>query len=196
MEEGKDFLVIAALDDSIDLNPAKPKKRMRRLVHRIPPILKRDIRRLLPTMMVNAFNSVDEKIISQFFTQFAARSCSLLDFCQDNSARRLLPLLTSEGLDNMISIVGREVNSTADFICQVSQAEIHRQSNQPGSQLVIHSQIKGTRIFSQELLMGDCLVVGLSASLTEVIMSTVMTVYLDNNNRMYRVLLNGEVQYR
>eukprot|EP01039_Chlorochromonas_danica_P005997 gene5997-6606_t len=95
----------------------------------------------------------------------------------------------------MISIVGREVNSTADFICQVSQTEIHRQINQPGSQLVMQSQIKGTRIFSQELIR-DCMVVGLSTSLTEVIMSTVMTVYLDNNNRMYRVLLNGEVTYR
>eukprot|EP01039_Chlorochromonas_danica_P003858 gene3858-4215_t len=192
------FAEIVDADETIDLEPSKLKKRWRRLKNRLPPIIKRDIRRLLPTMLINVCNSVDENLIARFFLEYGLACCCLMDHCGGN-AKTILPSLTSIGLNNVISNVRQQVTSSVDFVSQMDGAEIYRELYQPGSRVVMRTKIQGTKIIHKhpcdhEHTYNDEQVV-ISAAAVEIVMKIVVTLFLDNNHRIYRLLLQGAAEY-
>eukprot|EP00981_Chlorochromonas_danica_P009623 scaffold2785_cov165-Ochromonas_danica.AAC.16 len=184
--------MVSEVEDDVDLSPIKFSKRRRRRAHPLPAILKRDIRRIYPTMLANTINSLDSDIISKFFIQFGTRSCSFWDLTEDLGIQLALPRLTSKGIDNVIGKLVEEVVSSADLVFQVNRAEIRRELYQSGSKLVLESDIRATKLND----FGGIRIVPCDNSFVQLEMKSTCTLLLDNNNRIYRILLRGQAEYR
>jgi hypothetical protein len=67
--------------DDFDAQPLKKKKRDRsnRRLHPFPRIVKNDIRRMYPNMLLNVLNAVDFALLTDFFGEFGVQHCVMID---------------------------------------------------------------------------------------------------------------------
>lgn len=114
------------------------------------------------------------------------------DLTEDRGAQLALPRLTSKGIDNVISKLVEEVVPSVDLVFLVNRAEIHRELYQSGSKLVLQSDIRATKFND----FGGIRIVPGVNSLIQLEMKGICTLLLDNNHRIYRILLSGQVDYR
>eukprot|EP00981_Chlorochromonas_danica_P011676 scaffold4209_cov160-Ochromonas_danica.AAC.3 len=113
--------------DDVNLAPRPKSRRAWRRVNPLPRILKRDIRRDFPTMMMNAFNSCDAQ------TEDGPRFCK-------HPIRRL------DGLNQILSVISGCMGSCPDFVVRLKDARIKQHLNREGSQLVLTCRAQGTRV--------------------------------------------------
>eukprot|EP01039_Chlorochromonas_danica_P005998 gene5998-6607_t len=111
---------------------------------------------------------------------------------EDLGIQLALPRLTSKGIDNVIGKLVEEVVPAVDLVFQVNRAEIRRELYQSGSKLVLESDIRATKLND----FGGIRIVPCDNSFVQLEMKSTCTLLLDNNNRIYRILLRGQAEYR
>eukprot|EP00981_Chlorochromonas_danica_P011675 scaffold4209_cov160-Ochromonas_danica.AAC.2 len=197
--------------DDVNLAPRTKSRRDWRRVNPLPRILKRDIRRDFPTMIVNVFNSCDAQM-------------------EEGPSFGKHPIRRLDGLDQILSAMSGCVGSCPDFVMQLKDARIKQHLNRAGSQLVLTCHARGTRVedYMVELLdenqilrkipvrLWDSLLMSgekletvlaaggglsfdalcsdmhaVSTKPYEVDIISQMTYWLDNDNRIYRMDVEG-----
>eukprot|EP00981_Chlorochromonas_danica_P011678 scaffold4209_cov160-Ochromonas_danica.AAC.5 len=218
----------------VNLAPRTKSRRDWRRVNPLPRILKRDIRRDFPTMMMNVFNSRDAQTVCTFFMNFSVGSCHMNSYLREEGQERpdfgKIPIRRLDGLNQILSVMSGCMGSCPDFAMRLKDAKIKQHLNRAGSQLVLTCRAQGTRVedYMMELLdenqilrkipvrLWDSLLMsgekletvlaaggGLSfdalcsdmrtnsTNSYEVDIISVMTYWLDNDNRIYRLDMEG-----
>eukprot|EP00981_Chlorochromonas_danica_P011908 scaffold4342_cov166-Ochromonas_danica.AAC.14 len=204
-------LALTTTSSSTAITAHKPKKRnrFRPRVSPFPRILKRDVRRDIPTMLINCLNSANPEIIGGWFYQFCIPNCKMNDTLM--KANVLLQQL--EGVDKIANMLGFGIADVPDFICRIRETCIKQHLFETGSKIVLKLCSQATKLMSyysntmggdatksvtsllHEKLTKDPRVAAWkvedSASIAQRIFSveiriyTTATLYLDDNNRVW-----------
>eukprot|EP00981_Chlorochromonas_danica_P001741 scaffold376_cov164-Ochromonas_danica.AAC.3 len=133
--------------DDVNLAPRPKSRRAWRRVNPLPRILKRDIRRDFPTMIVNVFNSCDAQMACTFFMNFSVGSCHMNSYLKEEGSRFCkLPIRRLDGLDQIMSAMSGCMVSCPDFVVRLKDAKIKQHLNREGSQLILTCHAQGTRV--------------------------------------------------
>lgn len=177
-------------------------------------ILKRDIRRDIPVMLANTWNSADCSTIQSFFQHFCVADCRSVDYAQLSFLSHRLPFKISEGRSQVASRFIDFMPYVPDFVFQILESSIHVQLGVPGSKLVIKSIMHGTRqqdsvvdvvdqynrVHSMPSYVYSALCNTEAAAMTNAVVyksvpykvdiQSTITLTLDDENRVHRVILD------
>lgn len=148
------------IGDDVNLSPLpRRRRRRRRCVSLFPRILKRDVRRLFPSMYINAMNSRQCETINDFLSTFCVKSCKIIDGCNyayfcDSLANLCRPI-TINGLPNFLSLMNLKMSSLPDGIVQLKDSYIQQQLHTPGSKVLMKVRVQGTLIRQALLNLRD-----------------------------------------
>lgn len=131
--------------EDVNLAPRPKPLRPWRRVHLIPRILKRDIRRDFPTMIINVYNSNDTELVRKFFRTYSVGSCHMNSYAETEEVtsefiRRL------DGLEKILGVLFVSMLSCPDSIVRLLDARIKQHLDREGSQLIMTGRVQGTRI--------------------------------------------------
>eukprot|EP00981_Chlorochromonas_danica_P011677 scaffold4209_cov160-Ochromonas_danica.AAC.4 len=215
--------------NDVNLAPRPKSRRAWRRVNPLPRILKRDIRRDFPTMMMNVFNSCDAQTVCTFFMNFSVGSCHMNSYLkEDGPSFGKIPIRRLDGLNQILSAMSRCMGACPDFVMHLKDARIKQHLNREGSQLVLTCRTQGTRVedymvelldenqilrkipvrlWDNLLMSGEKLETVLAAggglsfdalcsdtastNSFEVDIISEITYWLDNDNRIYRMDVEG-----
>eukprot|EP01031_Cornospumella_fuschlensis_P030644 gene30644-37026_t len=126
------------------LSDKKPRRIRNRLrAHPFPRVLKVDIRRKYPMMLVNVVNSFDPEFMSRFFSQFCVPSCQLSDAVLHPLTREKTQLCVRSGLPEICKFAYDQVAAAApDMIMQLRSACIKQSNMYAGSKLALELEVK------------------------------------------------------
>jgi len=133
------------IGDDVNMGP-RAKRRKRRRVSQFPRILKRDIRRDISFMFANVMNSGDQSFIASFLNQFCVSSCRSVDYARSSFLPEKVPIKRIEGLPNIVHRVGSELQLIPDFVYRVTESQIEQRLDKPGSKVIMHAHIQGTKL--------------------------------------------------
>lgn len=135
----------ASLGDDVVLLPYKPRRRRRPPVNPFPRILKRDLRRSLPTMYANVVNSGEKALIASFLNDFCLGSVKVVDYIQDSyfcsQWKESSKPWVIAGLRDTIHLLTSRIGSSPDFALTLNHACILQRLRVPGSQVAMKAKI-------------------------------------------------------
>eukprot|EP00981_Chlorochromonas_danica_P011577 scaffold4103_cov248-Ochromonas_danica.AAC.14 len=148
------------IGDDVNLNPPPRRRRLRRrCANPFPRILKRDIRRLFPSMYINVINSRECETINDFLSTFCVKSCKIIDGCNYayfcDSLANLFGPITIHGLASFMSLMGLKMSSLPDGVVQLEDSYIQHQLHTPGSKVLMKVRVQGTLIRQALLNLRD-----------------------------------------
>lgn len=138
----------------------KKKKRIRtnRRLFPFPRIVKRDIRRLYPSMLVNVMNSGDLSILSGFLGEFTTKQCKFVDYFPGNDTVNLSWHRTFEGVSSIMSYFSSFWTPVTqalipDFSVKIRWASIKQFLNKDNSELMCGISYTASRLFDLTALL-------------------------------------------
>eukprot|EP00981_Chlorochromonas_danica_P002745 scaffold537_cov180-Ochromonas_danica.AAC.50 len=143
------------VSEDVNLAPRPKPLRPWRRVNPIPRILKRDIRRDIPIMITNVYNSNDTELVRKFFMTYSVGSCHMNSYAEKEVSSELIRRLN--GLDKILAVIFVYMLASPDNVVQLHEAQIKQHLDREGSQLIMTGRIQGTRIkdFAVEILDED-----------------------------------------
>lgn len=136
------------------------KKRIRtnRRLYPFPRIVKRDIRRMYPSMLANVMNSGDLSFLSSFLEEFASKRCQFIDYFPGSSDINLSWNRTFVGMPAVMQYFSSFWNSTSqafipDFHIKVRWAAIKQFLNQDHSELMCGLSFSATPIYDLSTIL-------------------------------------------
>eukprot|EP00981_Chlorochromonas_danica_P001668 scaffold369_cov177-Ochromonas_danica.AAC.1 len=130
--------------EDVNLAPRPKPLRTWRRVHPIPRILKRDIRRDIPIMITNVFNSNDTELVRKFFITYSVGSCQMNSYAEKEVRSEFICRLN--GLDKILALMFGNMLASPDYVAHLREAQIKQHLDREGSQLIMTWRVQGTRI--------------------------------------------------
>eukprot|EP00981_Chlorochromonas_danica_P001179 scaffold262_cov164-Ochromonas_danica.AAC.3 len=130
--------------EDVNLVPRPKPLRSWRRVHPIPRIFKKDIRRDIPIMITNVFNSNDTELLSRFFMTYSVGSCHMNSYAEKEVNSEFIRRLN--GLDMILAVMFVTMLASPDNVVRLLGAQIKRHIHREGSQLIVTGRVQGTRI--------------------------------------------------
>eukprot|EP01031_Cornospumella_fuschlensis_P036858 gene36858-44712_t len=126
------------------LSDKKPRRIRNRLrAHPFPRVLKVDIRRKYPMMLVNVVNSSDPELMCRFFSQFCVPSCQLCDSVLHPLTREKKQVFVRSGLPEIHQFAYEKASTAApDFIMQLRSACVKQSNVYAGSKLALQVEVR------------------------------------------------------
>jgi hypothetical protein len=137
----------------------------------IPKILKRDIRRDIPRMIMNVLNSHDSNTIAAFFHHVCVPSCFYSDFTRPSNKTELISdtnstasessndsdmPVNSETVNDLIDVLVVDMSVFPDLTVRLLKAGIVQSKDFKGSKVVLHCEMKGTKLYHNRMCKDDC----------------------------------------
>lgn len=146
-----DTSMIGGEEEKVIRKKRKSTKRISNNPKFIPAIriLRRDIRRKYGEMLMNVLNCCDLDLHRKFLNEFAVPHLSqhFLVFPPEMLARfHFSPQF--QGIEAMIESFRRQYMVTPDITFQLSEVQIYKRLNTPGSRIVAKSYVRGTILYS------------------------------------------------
>jgi len=128
----------------------KPKKQYYIRARALPPILKRDIRRDYPAILINMCNSGDMSLVSQYFQQFSLPNCQFIGHYPGAHVTNYSTFRTTMHRTGVIALVKHDIGLFPDFSLRFQDAKIIRKEGERGCQIVINVHMTGTMIYEDD----------------------------------------------
>lgn len=122
----------------------KISSKTKKLTLSIPKILKTDIRRLLPNMIINTFNSCDTTLIRKFSYDFFTPNIRLIEYFFDCKEFNFSPINIIDGVELICKLFDNDFIVFPDMIFKMKNAKIIQDPNSIGSKILIQGEYKGT----------------------------------------------------
>eukprot|EP00981_Chlorochromonas_danica_P000832 scaffold198_cov169-Ochromonas_danica.AAC.3 len=140
--------------DDVNLQLPRKRQKVHRLVSPFPRILKRDMRRLLPLMLVNVVNSNDISLFHRLLSDLCVSRCRCVDNVEEvffGAAIQHLRPFVIDGLANIVEAFGLKIVSIPDLIVRLVDSFTQHRLNTAGSKVFMQLSLSGT-IGSQALV--------------------------------------------
>lgn len=133
--------------NEVDLQLPRKRQKVHRLVSPFPRILKRDLRRLLPVMLVNVVNSNDLSLFQRLLSDLCVTRCRCVDNAEElffsAGIQHLRPFVI-DGLANIAEALGLKIVNIPDLIVRLEDSFIQHRLNTAGSKVFMQLSFSGT----------------------------------------------------
>eukprot|EP01031_Cornospumella_fuschlensis_P004838 gene4838-6053_t len=129
-------------ESSAIVTRARPKRvRIRKWYPRLPRVLKIDIRRKYPTMVMNVLNACEPNLLCRFLSQFCLPDCQIEDSIVHPITGAKTVVFTHTGLEQILA-VAQTSPSASDTIFQLHSACIQQSNMYSGSKLLLKVSVR------------------------------------------------------